>query len=215
MPALARPRRHGRTRRSRPSTPPDERPGEVRRVRPDGDAPASARRQTPEAATPPGRWRVPRRREGRGAAPVPPPQLRQAARSPVTASLARVRHPGQGTCRAFGTAAARHTQEERRRPRWRYRPVLRLWPDAHSRILRPSRSSLSCATWEIAQRPAGCSARLPGVAQAPCGSWPSTAPRRRPSPRAPDRSLVLLIAQLALLGQRRGQRSALCCLRLP
>ncbi len=50
---------------------------EVRRVRPHRDVPTSAHQQAPEAArAAPGRRRVPRRQEGWGASPVPPPQLR-------------------------------------------------------------------------------------------------------------------------------------------
>ena len=39
--------------------------------------------------------------------------------------------------------------------------------------------------------------------------------RGRPSPRAPDRNLVLSAVELVLLGQRRGQCSTLVYLRLP
>jgi hypothetical protein len=104
----------GRIRRLRAHRPTDERSGcarvclptVTRRHEPAGRRPYRPRRL--------GQWRVPRRQEGRGASPVPPPQLRQAARSP-TASLTRAAATGQGS--AVRPARLRRVTPRRAPPR--------------------------------------------------------------------------------------------------
>ena len=111
----------------------------------------------------------------------PRPRRRGTARRPAGAHLpsrAGSAH-GPGTCRASGTAAARHTGEQRRRPPWRYPPAF------HRAVSRLCAHSPSPPADELADDLDGRSclyldgrASSPALPLPPCPRFPA-APRLR------------------------------------